>query len=92
LPIEFLLSFFYFYPFLWRTDENGAILPLRSAQVKLAVVKARKGESIACSTVSQDGTLLAFSDQEKLRLHRLTFVSYECWYVGMSAPTHICKL
>ena len=56
-------------------DVNGEILPLRSAQLKLLQLKARQGERIACSAISQDGSIVAFSDQEKIRAHRITLVS-----------------
>ncbi|KAK7113872.1 U3 small nucleolar RNA-associated protein 4 homolog isoform X2 [Littorina saxatilis] len=64
---------------LWRlgstkaeSDVNGDILPLRTSQLKLLQLQARSGERIACSAISQDGTVVAFSDQEKLRVHKLT--------------------
>ena len=56
-------------------DVNGDILPLRSAQLKLLQLKARQGERIACSAISQDGSIVAFSDQEKIRVHKVALVS-----------------
>ncbi|KAK7505273.1 hypothetical protein BaRGS_00003435 [Batillaria attramentaria] len=64
---------------LWRlghttssSNVNGEILSLRSKPLKLLQLKARPGETIVCSAISPDGTVVAFSDQEKIRVHKLT--------------------
>lgn len=66
---------------LWRLGQtrstsnvNGDILPLCSKPLKLLQLKARQGETIVCSAVSPDGSVIAFSDQEKIRVHRLTLI------------------
>ena len=64
-----------YYIILRFADINGEILPLRSQQLQLLQLKARSGERIACSTISRDGSVIAFSDQEKLRVHKLSIVS-----------------
>lgn len=56
------------------SDVNGDILQLHSKPLKLLELSARKGEVIVCSTVSSDGTIIAFSDQDKIRVHKLTLV------------------
>lgn len=62
---------------VWRlgfTDKNGAngdILPLRSNPIKLIQLKTKGGAPIFCSDISQDATLLAYSDCENVRVYSI---------------------
>ncbi|XP_076471280.1 LOW QUALITY PROTEIN: U3 small nucleolar RNA-associated protein 4 homolog [Babylonia areolata] len=59
------------------SSSSGDILPLKYEHLKLIQLKARSGERISCSAISADGSCLAFSDQEKLRVYRLTVTEIE---------------
>lgn len=54
-----------------RTGDNGDSLPLRSNPVKLIQLKTKSSEPVCCCDISQDATLLSYSDCDRVRIYRL---------------------
>ncbi|KAL4234748.1 U3 small nucleolar RNA-associated protein 4 [Mactra antiquata] len=54
-----------------KTGVDGDILSLRSNPIKLVSMATKGGSPIFCSDISQDASLLAYSDCECLRVYRI---------------------
>ena len=65
------------------SEKDGEVLPLKTNPVKLVEVRAREGECLVCSAVSQCGQWLAYSDSQTIRLFTVTLVS------GGQASKHV---
>ena len=66
---------FFFSHYFNFSGDNGDILPLHSNPVKLIQLKTKSSEPVCCSTISQDATLLAYSDCDTVRNYRISLVS-----------------
>ena len=70
-----VFSIFYFIHPLNFSGDNGDILPLHSNPVKLIQLKTKASEPVCCSAISQDATLLSYSDCDAVRVYRISLVS-----------------